>query len=124
MDIALAIIVDQSRSRILIGQRPAGTHLEGYWEFPGGKVEPGETPIACASREALEETEHDVHIVEAWPVIRYEYPERTVELYPFLCEAEPFEARYGRFLWVHISDLADYIFPAANAPLLERLSAM
>ncbi len=123
MEIALAIIVDQSRSRILIGQRPPGAHLAGYWEFPGGKVEPGETPAVCASREAMEETDHEVRLLEAWPMIRFEYPERVVELYPFLCEAEPFEARYGRFLWVHVSDLPDYTFPEANGPLLARLSA-
>ncbi len=124
MNIALAIIVDSSRSRVLIAQRPPDIHLGGYWEFPGGKMEAGETAEQCALREAKEETDLSVAVLDGWEPISYVYPDRALVIHPFLCEGDPIEARYGRCLWVHIGDLNGYEFPPANAPLLARLAAL
>ena len=124
MNIALAIIVDSTRSRTLIAQRPPESHLGSYWEFPGGKIEPGETAAECAVREAKEETDLAVTIIEPWEPVTYEYPERVVTLHSFLCEGDPIEARYGRCLWVHIKDLHEYGFPPANVPLLMKLQSL
>ena len=124
MTIALALILHPSDGTVLIAQRLADAHLPDLWEFPGGKCPPGETPADCAVREAQEETGLDVTVLEAWPTITHEYPDRTVTLHPFLCQASQTNARplgSRRIAWVSPRDLADYPFPDANGPLIERL---
>ena len=124
MDIAIAIILHPTDGTVLIAQRKDDAHQGGRWEFPGGKCETGEAPADCAVRETREETGLDVGVLEAWPVITHEYPDRTVTLHPFLCwartaDACPLESR--QTVWVLVSDLGDYAFPEANAPLLAHL---
>ena len=124
MTIALALILHPTEGSVLISQRLPDAHLPNLWEFPGGKCQPGETPSGCAVREAREETGLDVTILEGWPTIIHAYPDRTVTLHPFLCQAVGADARplgSRRIAWVRPDDLDDYPFPEANAPLLERL---
>ena len=124
MIIALAIILHPTDGTVLIAQRKTDAHLGNLWEFPGGKCWEGETPEECAVRETREETGLEVTILEAWPLITYAYPERTVTLYPFLCQADSAdaEARESRQVaWVSREELSRYPFPEANRPLLERL---
>ena len=127
MDIALALIFHPYENKVLIAQRPSETHLPNFWEFPGGKCQPGETLAECAVREAREEVGLTVHVLESWPAITYAYPERTVILHPFLCRAESGEARplaSQQIIWVTPSEFANYAFPPANAPLLRRLQEL
>jgi len=123
-DIALAIIRHPTEQRYLIALRKQGAHLADFWEFPGGKCLPGESLTDCAMREAREEVGLTVTVLEAWPPVPFEYPERLVTLHPFLCradtaDAQPLDSR--QVAWVAPSDLAHYPFPPANAPLLARL---
>ena len=127
MNIALALILHPTNGAILIAQRKDGVHKAGFWEFPGGKCLEGEAPGDCAVREAREETGLEVTVREAWPSITHEYPERTVVLHPFLCQAhsrdaQPRESR--QIAWVLPGHLDKYEFPEANAPILERLQAI
>ena len=73
--VAAALIVN--RGRMLLAQRPAGTHLAGLWEFPGGKVEPGEEPAQGLRRELREEL--GIEVEQAAEITRfpYEYPGRA-----------------------------------------------
>lgn len=124
MNIALALILHPTDDALLIAQRKDGVHKAGFWEFPGGKCLGGETPADCVVRETREETGLEVIILEAWPVLTYEYPERTVTLHPFLCRAgssnaQPRESK--QIAWIRPEELDGYQFPEANAPLLERL---
>ncbi len=124
MTIALALILHPTDGTVLIAQRKADAHLPDFWEFPGGKCLIEETPEECARREAWEETGLEVAVREAWPPVTHVYLERTVTLHPFLCRAAGGEARplgSRRIAWVKPADLDNYSFPAANAPLLERL---
>ena len=124
MTIALALILHPTDGTVLIAQRKSDTHLPDFWEFPGGKCWPEETPAQCAMREAREETGLEVAVLEAWPAITHVYPERTVTLHPFLCRAASGEARplgSRRSVWVKPVELDNYPFPEANGPLLERL---
>ncbi len=126
MTIALALILHPTDGTLLIAQRKDGVHQGGLWEFPGGKCLPGEAPADCALRETLEETGLEVSVLEAWPEITHVYPDRTVTLHPFLCQAagsdaQPRESK--RVVWVPLADLQNYLFPAANAPLIARLQA-
>lgn len=124
LEIALALIWREGC--ILITRRPAGTHLEGLWEFPGGKCLPGETPEACAEREALEEVGVACRPVERLEPIVYEYPDRTVRLYPLMCEymgGPPRPLQVSEWAWVRPRDLDRYPFPPANDGLLRQLAS-
>ncbi|MCU0231878.1 MAG: (deoxy)nucleoside triphosphate pyrophosphohydrolase [Acidobacteria bacterium] len=73
-------IVPQA-GRYLLQRRPAGTHMAGYWEFPGGKLEEGETPAAALEREMREELGVEIDDVRPLWLIRHAYDDREVELH-------------------------------------------
>ena len=79
MHVMAGVLLDTA-GRVLLAQRPAGKHLAGFWEFPGGKLEPGETPLAALARELQEELGIDV--LDAEPLIRvpWRYEERELLL--------------------------------------------
>ncbi|REK18867.1 MAG: (deoxy)nucleoside triphosphate pyrophosphohydrolase [Planctomycetota bacterium] len=120
VEVAIAIVWHQGR--LLIGQRPQDATLPGLWEFPGGKVEPGETPTAAAERECLEETGVLARVVGRYPVIEHDYDHAAVRLHFLACEwvgeKSPLPQRCR---WIHPSELGSYAFPAANDALLEML---
>jgi mutator protein MutT len=110
----------------LIRRRPAGTVYAGYWEFPGGKCEPGETPEQTAVRECREETGLVVVARRLRRVVEHTYPHGRVRLAFFDCEpcdptAEP-EGRHG-CRWVRPSELEQFRFPEANEAILAELAA-
>ena len=112
--------------RYLIRARPPGTVYAGYWEFPGGKVEPGETPEQTTVRECLEETGLAVVADRLRAVIEHTYPHGRVRLHVFDClpvdpSAEPGPAHDCR--WVVANELASYRFPEANEEILAQLAA-
>ncbi|MGZ4963781.1 MAG: 8-oxo-dGTP diphosphatase MutT [Limisphaerales bacterium] len=114
------------RGKLLITQRPTGTHLAGLWEFPGGKRESGETFEQCLQRELREELGIETSVHELIEEIVHEYPERTVHLKFFRCEltsGEPRPIHCDALAWISRDELSDYQFPAADARLLEHLRA-
>jgi 8-oxo-dGTP diphosphatase len=80
--VAAAVIVGAD-GRVLLAQRPPGKAYAGYWEFPGGKIEPGESPREALARELREELGIVVHRAAPWLVRRYRYPHANVELHFF-----------------------------------------
>ena len=80
IEVAAAIIQDDA-GRYLITQRRRGSHLEGLWEFPGGKREPDESLEACLRRELTEELSATFSVGEPLETIRWEYPDRAVVLH-------------------------------------------
>jgi len=110
--------------KLLLTQRPAGGHLAGLWEFPGGKREPGESFERCLERELQEELGIEVEIGERIESLTHEYPERTVHLEFFRCRwlrHEPKAIGCAAFDWVSRDELLKYPFPEADARLLEML---
>ena len=108
----------------LVRQRPEGTVYAGYWEFPGGKCEPGESPAQTTVRECLEETGLAVVVVRLRRVIEHQYPHGHVRLHFFDCasadhKAEPANGSGCR--WVRATDLERLRFPEANEPILLEL---
>jgi 8-oxo-dGTP diphosphatase len=114
------------RRRVLIAQRPAGKHMAGGWEFPGGKVEPGEETLAALKRELHEELGIEVH--DATPLIAYEheYPHRRVLLDLWVVsrysgEPQPLDA--PALQWAAIDDLERIGLLEADLPMIAALRA-
>ena len=120
----IAVAVVEHLGRFLIQQRPAGVPLAGLWEFPGGKVRPGETPEAAAARECLEETGLAVVVGPPYPQVVRQYEHDKVRLSFFRCTlADAPPPTSGDYRWVTPAQLADYEFPAANSALVAMLAS-
>lgn len=120
--IAIAVVVHEGR--VLIGRRPADVPLAGYWEFPGGKIQVGETPSEAAARECREETGLAIRVGQAYPEIEHEYEHGSVQLHFFA--ATPVDAAAepsAPFRWVPLTELREYRFPDANREVIDRLLA-
>jgi len=120
----VGIGIIRHRGRFLIRERPPGTVYAGYWEFPGGKVEPGETPEQATVRECREETGLDVVASRLRAEVEHVYPHGRVKLHFFDCRpaepsAEP-DPEHG-CRWVPALELAGYRFPEANEEILRQL---
>ena len=122
--VAAAAIFDRT-GRVLVSRRPAHVHQGGLWEFPGGKLEPGEAVEHALSRELYEEL--GIRVQSARPLIRipHDYPDKSVLLDVWRVDAFSGTAR-GRegqeIEWLTIDSLGDYRFPAANAPIIKAVS--
>jgi 8-oxo-dGTP diphosphatase len=79
IEVVVGILTD-AHGQVLINQRPAGRHLAGAWEFPGGKLEPGESAVAGLSRELREELGIEVQHAEPLLNLSHRYPDRSVNL--------------------------------------------
>ena len=124
IEVAAGLIRDE-RGRYLITQRRKGSHLAGLWEFPGGKLEAGETPPAGLRRELTEELSATFAVGDLVETVRWEYPDRTVVLHFFDCRLQSGEivpTEQQAMEWVEPARLGDYDFPPADRELIERLS--
>jgi len=118
----IAIAVVRHEGRVLIGPRPEGAPLAGFWEFPGGKVQPGETAQGAAARECREETGLEVRIGSEHLTVEHDYAHGLVELHFFdAAPVDPTQPPTPPFRWVPLCDLDGYSFPPANAEMLVRL---
>jgi mutator protein MutT len=110
--------------KLLITQRPAGAHLEGLWEFPGGKREADESFEACLIRELREELGIEVSVRELVEEIEHDYAGKRVLLKFYRCEwlaNEPQALGCPAFKWIEKGELVTHAFPAADARLIDRL---
>ncbi|HXG54151.1 MAG TPA: (deoxy)nucleoside triphosphate pyrophosphohydrolase [Vicinamibacterales bacterium] len=107
----------------LVTRRQPGVHLEGYWEFPGGKCDAGESFADCLRREMLEELDVDVRPGLEILTTEHVYPERIVELHFFECEllGDPRPLVGQEMKWVRRQDLRTLQFPAADDELIALL---
>lgn len=110
--------------RLLITQRPAGKHLAGLWEFPGGKVEAGETWETALRRELREELGTEVVVGPVFEEVTHRYPNKVVQLRFYVCRwsaGEPRPVQCAALAWATAAELRNYDFPPADARLLDRL---
>lgn len=122
MPTEIAIAVVEHNGQFLIGQRPPGAALAGLWEFPGGKVEPGESAEAAAVRECQEETGLAVEVLGTYPFHDHQYDHGAVRLHFFRCRM--LDTRIlprDPFRWVARQDLGQFAFPRGNDALLRLL---
>lgn len=123
--VAAAALVDVD-GRVLICQRPEGKSLAGLWEFPGGKVETGETPEACLIRELDEELGIRVASACLAPFVfaSHTYDDFHLLMPLYLCrrwEGQVTAHHHSGLAWVKPSKLGDYPMPPADAPLVAWL---
>jgi len=117
--------VMEKDGRVLIAQRRKGGRLGEKWEFPGGKVEPGEEPEQALKRELREELGITAEIGEFLCSSSYDYPHLSVELHAYRVMAfsgEIVPHVHDQVLWVMPQDLCRYDFPEANQEITKRLA--
>lgn len=124
--LVVAVALIDTDGRVLIAQRPEGKHLAGLWEFPGGKVEPGERPEAALVRELKEELGIDVTEACLSPFVFTSHAYESFHLLMplFLCRrwSGVVERReHAALAWVRPNGLSDYPMPPADAPLVAWL---
>jgi mutator protein MutT len=122
--VVVAAAVIERDGSFLVARRQPGVHLEGYWEFPGGKCGGGESLAACLVRELREELAVDAVVGEELFSIGHDYPDRRVELYFFRCEVLGVpDPQLGQELrWVPREALPNLQFPPADAALIAKLA--
>jgi mutator protein MutT len=120
--VVIAAVIERD-GRFLLTRRLRGTHLEGTWEFPGGKCEPGESHEACLVREIREELGVEVTVGEEISCVEHAYPEKTVRLHfhrsVLVGEPQPLEGQAMR--WADRTELGDLEFPEADRDLIVML---
>jgi mutator protein MutT len=110
--------------KVLVAKRPAGSHMEGYWEFPGGKQERGEGLRACLEREMREELGLRVVAGEFLLRVDHEYESRVISLHFFDClrlEGEPKGLQRQEVRWVDLANLHELVFPPPDRRIIEWL---
>jgi len=122
--VAAAII--ERANRFLLTRRPRGVHLEGCWEFPGGKCDAGETHAVCLARELREELGVDVDVLDEVFATEHAYDDRVVELHFIRCRlrGEPIPQLGQEMRWARRDELRTLEFPPADKALIDRLSGI
>jgi mutator protein MutT len=120
--IVAAAVVERDGA-VLVTRRLRGSHLEGLWEFPGGKLDAGETLEHCLRREMREELAVDVEVGVRILVTTHAYPEKTVELHFFECRllGDPVPQLGQEMRWLPRAELGAMAFPEADRALITLL---
>lgn len=122
MNVAAAVILD--RGKFLSAKRSAGKHLAGHWEFPGGKIEPGETPEQCLNRELKEEFTIESEIGEFVAESIFDYGDKRIRLLAYKVKHISGEFQlvdHDEIRWLPIEDLDSLKWAPADLPIIEAL---
>jgi 8-oxo-dGTP diphosphatase len=123
--VAAAIMCD-AQQRIFIAQRANDDAQGGKWEFPGGKIEPGETPEACLHRELQEELGVATEIHELFTISRHAYPQVAIELLAYRVTLRGGTLTlhtHQAYRWVPLDELSRFDFSAADVPIVAELQS-
>ena len=119
------MVLEDGNGRVLLTQRAKGKHLGGFWEFPGGKIETGETPSAALARECQEELQYTPSSPQHILTIAHDYENISVQLWVFHernLKAQITPAEQQPMQWVPIKKLTTMQLPAANAAIVHHLT--
>jgi len=110
--------------KILIARRPGQDELAGLWEFPGGKMEAGESPEECLRREIREELALTITVGDFFADTVYEYPGKVVHLMAYWAEWVEGEMKshvHDSLVWSSAAELSAYTFAPADRPIVEKI---
>lgn len=127
MPVVVAAAVVIQSGRVLLTRRAEGQHLAGMWEFPGGKLEDGESPEEALVRECREECGIEVEVGEILDVTHHRYPKKAVLLLFYRCALRRGEVRHlqvADHAWVAPRDLESYPLPPADERVVSRIKAL
>jgi 8-oxo-dGTP diphosphatase len=124
--VVCAGLITRADGALLIARRPPGGFMPGYWEFPGGKLEPGETPEAGLAREIREELGVEVADARIFHVMAHAYPDRRVLILFYRCAiraGDPSGPEAGglEHAWVKPAELPSYAMLPADAEVIDRI---
>jgi 8-oxo-dGTP diphosphatase len=125
--VVVAAAVVRREGRILLTKRPDRGHLAGFWEFPGGKLETGESPEAALVRECREECGIEVDVLDILDVTFHRYPSKDVLLLFYDCRlafGEVMHLEVAAHEWVLPADLDHYELPPPDAKLVAKLKRL
>ena len=123
--ISVVAAVIENADRFLVTRRQPGTHLAGMWEFPGGKIESGETHEAALRRELVEELGIEAKVGVCLHRTEHAYPDRHVELHFYSCDLKgaPRPALGQEMRWVPREELRSLGFPPADTELIDLITS-
>lgn len=113
----------EHRGKILVCQRSSHMKLALKWEFPGGKIEVGESKNDCLIREIREELGIDIRIGTMLSPVEHDYPDFSLVLYPFICQltnGNPVAKEHQQAIWVNKSELANFDWAEADLPIVSE----
>lgn len=122
--VVVAAVIERDHA-FLVTLRQDGAHLAGHWEFPGGKVHPGESHAEALGRELREELDIECDVGALVQSVTHDYPEKTVELHFYRCgyRGEPRPMMGQQMRWVTRAELRRLPFPEADRSLIAALTA-
>jgi 8-oxo-dGTP diphosphatase len=123
----VAAVLRDERGRVLIAQRPAGKHMAGYWEFPGGKIAPGESSEQALRRELAEELGVELQRCHPLLQLRHDYADCVVELEVFAVDdyaGQPAGLEAQALKWVAAAELFGQALLPADRPIVEALNSL
>ncbi len=123
--VAAALIFDD-QNKIIISRRPEGSHLSGMWEFPGGKIEPGENAEQTLVRELLEELALEIKVGSLYLKNVFEYDEKFVDIAFYMCTQvdpaqQPQALEANEWKRIRLIELEQYEFPPADKEVVRQL---
>ena len=119
--VTCAIILQ--KNKLLITQRGSDSDHPFLWEFPGGKIEEGESPENCIYREIKEELDTEIVILENMQAVQFDYGFKRIELIPFLCTSEKFQIKlteHRQYKWIQLHEIEKTDFLEADKLLFQN----
>lgn len=123
--VACAVIIQNNK--VLAVKRGTTMKMAGKWEFPGGKVELGETPSQCIVREIYEELEMTIRVEDEWPSTTHQYSEFMIELIPLRCKSDqvgPVLREHNDFRWLDYESLFGLDWAEADIPIRDKVAQL
>jgi 8-oxo-dGTP diphosphatase len=125
VDVVGAVIYDGASKKFLVTMRDRNRMRGGLWEFPGGKIDAGESPEEALKREILEELNCEIAVGKQVENYTYSYPELTVRLITYLCtivSGEPQLSEHEDMKWVSKEEIEELNFPEADLPTVHKIA--